>query len=537
MPLLSINTGTGPNSYDGDSLRTAFTKVNQNLRFLENQYIQAGVASVNGQAGIVVLTATDITSALGFAPYPDTNPTQYLTYDYLSVDGYTITNFVTVSYLATYLNSGKYITQDTLPSAISTSLAITGVVTTSSLETVLAAKNYASNDELNQQIAYLQGQILPYNTLTNYVTFAQLAIYDFNISRLVASNNTFSSVIINSNTFTGIIDGNEIIQSVTEFNVNETFSIKTKTYLDTTSTLQSNRLRFSAKDTVLTVYDRGYLENVLDETRVSADFNFTYDGLEFNRFDVWRPNTRKTTKQIMPFSINAKRPKSPRSIGIPGQIYVPNQYEILKDPYIYFCIDQSYGDISPDGSTNTFHVNWVRVPIEWRNPANPFNRIYDYAADGNIPDQPPSVAATSIILYPNENRDFTLTKNQTYSTSTQTMICMHLRWTGSGHTGTNYRIVNENGVVVPLPSGLSLSSLSIPAQEALFGEAIRIWPSGNEIPTADIFYKGVTLHLSGTPTTSTTKTRFFVEAVDPNNPSQTPGEGKFRMDFRLKIVD
>lgn len=100
-----INTGSGPDAGNGDSLRTAFNKINENLKALENSYIQSGVASFNGQGGVITFTATDIASVLGFTPYDAANPNQYVTnaavQDLASL-AYLNSNFVSTSTLLNY---------------------------------------------------------------------------------------------------------------------------------------------------------------------------------------------------------------------------------------------------------------------------------------------------------------------------------------------------------------------------------------------------------------------------------------------------
>lgn len=135
-----INTGTGANAGNGDSLRTAFNKINQNFVDLENSYVQSGVASFNGTGGVITFTATDITNLLGFIPYNSGNPSQYVTQS--SVDGLasllylnsnfvttaTILNYTTKNYVDTnlaqyttldFLSAQNYISNVTLPSFLS----------------------------------------------------------------------------------------------------------------------------------------------------------------------------------------------------------------------------------------------------------------------------------------------------------------------------------------------------------------------------------------------------------------------------------
>jgi hypothetical protein len=77
--LIFINTGTSANSGTGDSLRTAFNKINTNFVRLENSFVAGGVASFNSGTGIVTFTGTDIISQLGYVPYDSANPQNFVT--------------------------------------------------------------------------------------------------------------------------------------------------------------------------------------------------------------------------------------------------------------------------------------------------------------------------------------------------------------------------------------------------------------------------------------------------------------------------
>ena len=100
-----INTGTSANAGNGDSLRTAFNKINANFIALENSYVQSGVSSFNGQGGIIRFTATEIASVLGFVPYSAANPAGYVTsatvQGFANLD-YVNSNFVTTATGATF---------------------------------------------------------------------------------------------------------------------------------------------------------------------------------------------------------------------------------------------------------------------------------------------------------------------------------------------------------------------------------------------------------------------------------------------------
>lgn len=135
-----INTGTGVNSGDGDSLRTAFNKINLNFKNILNSFVAAGVASFNSQTGIITFTGTDIINQLGYIPYPTSNPLGFITNDTANLQNYaTITyvndnfvseldlsayNFASVNYVdaklteypsLVYLNNQGYLVPATLP--------------------------------------------------------------------------------------------------------------------------------------------------------------------------------------------------------------------------------------------------------------------------------------------------------------------------------------------------------------------------------------------------------------------------------------
>ena len=65
ITLSNVNIGTGPSYGDGDPLRTAFTKINNNFALVQNNVnlLTNSVTSVSGRTGNVVLTVTDL---LGF---------------------------------------------------------------------------------------------------------------------------------------------------------------------------------------------------------------------------------------------------------------------------------------------------------------------------------------------------------------------------------------------------------------------------------------------------------------------------------------
>ena len=107
-----INTGTSANSGNGDTLRTAFSKVNDNLLNLERSFVEAGVTSFNGSVGTVQFTATDITNILGFTPYPDTNPLSFVTTATTNLQNYAGLNYVDTNFVTNAtLTARNYITK------------------------------------------------------------------------------------------------------------------------------------------------------------------------------------------------------------------------------------------------------------------------------------------------------------------------------------------------------------------------------------------------------------------------------------------
>jgi len=162
MAIITINTGSGANSGDGDSIRTAFTKINQNFSNLETSFIGAGVASFNGLGGIVTFSATDIVSLLGYIPYSSTNPQNFLS-------GAVLDTYATQAYV-----------QNSLTNYLTTASAISFVST----ETLAS---YATLAYVNSTLTnYLTPATLP-NELTNYVTNSFLLSLDYQDGNQVAN--------------------------------------------------------------------------------------------------------------------------------------------------------------------------------------------------------------------------------------------------------------------------------------------------------------------------------------------------------------
>jgi hypothetical protein len=172
-----INTGSSANSGDGDSLRTAFTKINSNFDTLVESFVAAGVTSWNGQVGVVNFTNQDLTNLLGFVPYPETNPAGYVTSSTLS-----LTNYATVD----YVNQSFVFLSD---------LASYNFASTNYVD--LKLTEYPTLAFLEDQ-QYLTSVTLP-NFLTFYVTQTQLAqsnleILDFTTSTIFKSLNESSLI-------------------------------------------------------------------------------------------------------------------------------------------------------------------------------------------------------------------------------------------------------------------------------------------------------------------------------------------------------
>ncbi len=183
MALINyINTGSGANTGDGDSLRTAFTKINLNFDTLVSNFVAAGVTSWNGRVGIVNFTNTDLLTILGFEPYPASNPEGYVTSSTISLSNYAPlsyvnTSFVFVSDLAGYnFASTNYV-----------DLKLTEYPTLNYLDT--------------QQ--YLTSINLP-SFLTSYVTDAELGIFG-NTLRSFTTSTVFEAVN-NSNLIPSVAD-------------------------------------------------------------------------------------------------------------------------------------------------------------------------------------------------------------------------------------------------------------------------------------------------------------------------------------------
>jgi hypothetical protein len=173
--ITPINTGSGPNSGTGDSLRTAFNKVNQNFISLENSFIAAGVSSFNGSGGQITFTGTDIISYLGYVPYNSSNPSNYLSSALL--DNYATTTFVTENFaLKTELTplAPKTYVDNALASYVSlVYLNGQGYLSSTNVNTYLT--DYATKTYVTQQGYVQAGDFENYLRTNGYITATSIA--------------------------------------------------------------------------------------------------------------------------------------------------------------------------------------------------------------------------------------------------------------------------------------------------------------------------------------------------------------------------
>jgi len=242
-----INTGTSANSGNGDSLRTAFNKINQNFLDLENSYIQSGVTSFNGQGGIITFTATDIAGVLGFMPYSDANPENYVTSSTLALVNYaqksyvdttfvttaTAANYVTNAYLngvlteyptLTYINAQGFITNLTLPGFLNTYATITfvtdqGYLTSSTVRQYI----FSTGDILPRSDITLQLQSDTYNLGSNTVKWANGYFYNSVVINGVplSANSTTNKLLVNGAPVAGnfTFNAGEIFNNAISFTI------------------------------------------------------------------------------------------------------------------------------------------------------------------------------------------------------------------------------------------------------------------------------------------------------------------------------
>lgn len=77
MILANVNIGTGPSSGDGDPLRTAFNRINQNFVQIQSNVnaLTNSVTTVAGRSGNVTLTTQDIIGFNGLSLVTQSAPT------------------------------------------------------------------------------------------------------------------------------------------------------------------------------------------------------------------------------------------------------------------------------------------------------------------------------------------------------------------------------------------------------------------------------------------------------------------------------
>ena len=229
-----INTGSGANTGDGDSLRTAFTKINRNFDNLVDSFVAAGVASWNGRTGNVDFTNADLLQLLGFQPYPNSNPEGYVTSSTIELRNYASityvnTSFVFVSELASYnFASTSYV--DLKLTEYPTLQFLTDQQYINSINLPDFLTNYVTEAELGESATLLR-------TFTTDAVFEAVSNSDivpsqadvFNLgqesyrwgSLFLANAVYIQGIGISVDPFTGrlIVDGNDILGS---FLINET---------------------------------------------------------------------------------------------------------------------------------------------------------------------------------------------------------------------------------------------------------------------------------------------------------------------------
>jgi hypothetical protein len=149
MTIIYINTGTRANSGDGDSIRTAFTKINANFANLEETFATSGVTSFNGFAGVVTFTATNIIQKLGYVPYNASNPLNFVTSSLLDAR---LAEYINGTVLEDYATK-QYVTDQ-------------GYVTLTALGDILAP--YPDKEYVNELLA--TSGYTTFTAVTDYIT-------------------------------------------------------------------------------------------------------------------------------------------------------------------------------------------------------------------------------------------------------------------------------------------------------------------------------------------------------------------------------
>lgn len=168
-----INTGTSANAGNGDSLRTAFTKVNDNFKRLESSFIAAGVTSFNSQTGVVTFTATDISTILGYTPYSDENPLGFVTSSTISLSNYASLDYVNTGFVSTStLDSRNYITKEYVDGAL-TEYTTYLYVDNQGFLTPTTLPNFLTGYVTNTQAGITAQLLRDYTTATIYQSISQ----------------------------------------------------------------------------------------------------------------------------------------------------------------------------------------------------------------------------------------------------------------------------------------------------------------------------------------------------------------------------
>jgi len=168
-----INTGTSANAGNGDSLRTAFTKVNDNFKRLESAFVSAGVTSFNSQTGVVTFTATDISTILGYTPYSDENPLGFVTSSTISLSNYASLDYVNNRFVSTStLDSRNYITKEYVDGAL-TEYTTYLYVDNQGFLTPTTLPNFLTGYVTNTQAGITAQLLRDYTTATIYQSISQ----------------------------------------------------------------------------------------------------------------------------------------------------------------------------------------------------------------------------------------------------------------------------------------------------------------------------------------------------------------------------
>ena len=166
-----INTGTGVNSGDGDSLRVAFSKTNANFQSLVDNFVAAGVTTFNDQVGSVRFGNAEIVAQLGYVPYSAANPNNYITSSTISLTNYAQKTYVDSTFVTqTALGNFNYVTKNYVDASLT---------------------EYATTLYVNNQ-GFLTPTTLP-NYLTLYPTITDLATTAQNL-RNYTTTTIFNSV-------------------------------------------------------------------------------------------------------------------------------------------------------------------------------------------------------------------------------------------------------------------------------------------------------------------------------------------------------